>query len=98
MDRYISSTVGGGIRRRGHPQMCLGAAGMKMVAWGIFLSAPGREEPIRRGNGPLSPTFIGQDGLRSEDIHGPGNGQMSKILNFLSQKYVKKNSQDSDSD
>ena len=32
MDRYIFSSVGGGIRRRGHPQMCLGAGGMKMVA------------------------------------------------------------------
>ena len=45
--------------------MCEGASGMKMVAWGIFASAPGRDEPIRRGNGPLSPTFIGQDGLRT---------------------------------
>ena len=48
--------------------MCEGASGMKMVAWGIFASAPGRDEPIRRGNGPLSPTFIG----RTKDISEPG--------------------------
>ena len=65
MDTKNFSSVGGGISERGHPQMCSGAGGMKMVAWGIFLSAPGRDEPIRRGNGPLSPTFIGQDGLRT---------------------------------
>ena len=36
-----------------------------MAAWGAGLSARGRDEPIRLGNGPLSPLFIGQDRLRT---------------------------------
>ena len=40
-------------------------SGTKMAAWGAGLSARGRDEPIRLGNGPLSPVFIGQDRLRT---------------------------------